>query len=353
MVLCSSAHGLQQQDLDHWESLGVQHVLAGESLYSEAKQRTLIRDLDTTAEDEPQLGDTLKRIRQLSGAAWILLVEPGLQLGESMQTTLSELCQGSSPRLMAYGRSWRPQVGQGGRLDEPTRISWCLIPAGAFGQAPKTLSCQPSDCGPWLIEQGLRSGWRVLDATAAALSWCRPSRFKGALPTRLGSTGAVLPHRPGRPRLSFLVAEHRGQSWIEQARRSLLPDPALPWEVVVAGGQEPLQQAWDQGFQSCQGDLIWPLGGTLPPLALIPAVLRRFDQPQTDLLQLSYSQGGIAQGLDRHTPSPAGTLIVQRQWIVSLGGFGAVPDLSSLKRSAMQLGARCQDLPLCLGEIDP
>lgn len=346
---------MQGQDLDHWERLGLQQVLAGETHHGEAKQRTLIRDLDTTAEDEPRLRDLLKRIHQLSDAPWILLAEPGLQLGESMQTALAELCQGSDQRLLAYGRSWRPEVGPGGRLDEPTRISWCLIPSGAFCHAPTTLSCHPSDCGPWLVEQGLRSGWRVLDATGAAQSWCRPSTFGGPLPATLTSTGAVLPHRPGQPRLSFLVAEERGQTWIEQTQRSLLPDPALPWEVVAApgGGPKALLQAWDHAFQHCQGDLIWPLGETLPPLALIPAVLRRFDQPQTDLLQLSYSQGGVTQGLDRHSPSPAGSLIVQRQWIQSLGGFSAASDLNSLKRSALQLGARCQDLPLCLGEINP
>jgi len=135
-----------------------------------------------------------------------------------------------------------------------------------------------------------------------------------------------------------------------------MPDPALPWEVVVpepdgdAGNS--LSLAWDGALRRARGSLIWPLGTTLPPLALIPAVLRHFDQPQTDLLQLSYTQGGIAQGLDQYCSSPAGTLVLQRHWLETMGGFQAFADLRALKQAALRIGACLQNLPLCLGEID-
>lgn len=135
----------------------------------------------------------------------------------------------------------------------------------------------------------------------------------------------------------------------------LLPAPALPWEVIARADDPDLgpgstAAAWNSALREARGDLVWPLTVRLPRRPLLPVVMRAFDAPWVDLLQLAWRLGG------HHLPASdphrleAGCLVGHRPWLERLGGFNeqleAAQALQDLRQRALARGASLRPLPL-------
>lgn len=379
-VICSGSTGLSVELAEQWNRLDLPLLIAGETALSASPKRTVIQELGTTSRDQPRLGELLRRASQLSSAPWLLLVHPQLHLGPLALQRLQQLCRPDTPRRLVLGRAWRlpaacfeqlpmdpsarEQVietllcGQA-RLDPPEQCSWVLLPRDCLQQLPAELSCCPVQAAPWLAGRAQWLGWPVLEATPA-ITTVRPETDdqaevdQGSAPWSCReASGVVLPNRAGMPRLSLLVAAPEEQC--QRVREALSRDAPLPWEVVM----EPLRaeeardpwRGWSRALERAQGDLIWPLAGVAPPLPLVTAVLRAFERPVVDLLQLSARIGGQNQVLAPGRRPAPGCLVLQAAWLRRLGGFpgdGPGSGLARLLQQAELRGGRCLQLPLAM-----
>lgn len=194
-----------------------------------------------------------------------------------------------------------------------------------------------------MINSAQQLGWPVLDASAAA-PLVRPIAAAAAeQPSWARSrhaSGVVLPHRPGAPLLSLLLAAPQAQ--LDQLRAALCPCPSLPWEVVARPVETPelggeLAAAWNSALDQCDAAIAWPISHNLPPLALLPVLLRCFEQPAVELVQLG------------PLPTP-GALVIQTAWLRRLGGLAeqgsAAEAFNALEQNARRRGACCLNLPL-------
>jgi hypothetical protein len=388
IAICSHGLGLTSAVSDLWDRLEVPQLIAGETALQAGVRRTLIHELGTTSNDLPRLGDLLKRAGQISPAPWLLLIDPEIRLGASAIQNLHQLCRADAPRQLVVGRAWRlPQpvvqdlprepraldqivedlLCQQGRRDPPELCSWVLLPRACLCRAPEELSCSPIEAVPWLASQARRLGWPVLDASAAVTAVRPESAVQTSLTPSIAqdevmiwrscrqATGAVLPRRPGAPRLSLLIAAPPDR--LPHLQQKLDHDAPLPWNVVVEAirpdeGHDPIP-AWARELPRATGDLIWPLGSHTPPLPLLASVLRAFERPTVDLVQLSPSFGSTATVAPPQRWPAAGCLVFQADWLRRLGGFsavsglgGAAPALGDLLWRAERRGASCLKLPL-------
>jgi hypothetical protein len=239
--------------------------------------------------------------------------------------------------------AWELHLDRSGKLDPAGAIAWLLLPRGTLLAAPAELSCCPAAAASWLINSAQQLGWPVLDASAAA-PLVRPIAAAAAeQPSWARSrhaSGVVLPHRPGAPLLSLLLAAPQAQ--LDQLRAALCPCPSLPWEVVARPVETPelggeLAAAWNSALDQCDAAIAWPISHNLPPLALLPVLLRCFEQPAVELVQLG------------PLPTP-GALVIQTAWLRRLGGLAeqgsAAEAFNALEQNARRRGACCLNLPL-------
>lgn len=340
----------------NWDDLKLEQILVGETNLLPHPQRKIRAEVSCTGRDEPALIELLRLAAQLASEEWLLLVPADALLTPSLVENLRQLCRPGSQRRLVIGRAWllpEAEISPGdqleqrqnryGLLDPPGSVSWLLLPRGALLAAPAELSCRPADAAGWLTNTAQQLGWPVLDATAAA-PLLRPATRSAIQPqtltARSQASGVVLPHRPGAPLLSLLLAAPQAQ--LNSLAAALRPCSSLPWEVVArpaetAGPTGELAAAWNSGLEACQAAIAWPISANLPPLALLPVLLRCFELPAVELVQL---------GL---WPRPGG-LVIQSAWLRRLGGLSehgsAAQALDALKQKAQKRGANCLQLPL-------
>jgi hypothetical protein len=340
----------------HWDALQLDQILVGETDLPPHARRQLCAEVASTSNDQPALAELLRLAAELSQQDWLLLVPSDALLTSSLVDNLSQLCRPGSPRRLVFGRAWRlpemelgdeepveSQLDSKAQLDPPGLVSWLLLPRATLLAAPAELSCCPADAADWLIRSAQQLGWPVLEASAAA-PLLRPA-LQGAHPrppfsSTSGASGVVLPHRPGAPLLSLLLAAPEAE--LERLSALLCPSPSLPWEVVArpaeaaeAAGE--LASAWNSAFEVCQAAIAWPITANLPPLALLPVLLRCFERPAIELVQLG------------PLPRP-GALVIQSAWLRRLGGIrdqgSAAQAFNTLQQQALQRGGTCLTLPL-------
>jgi hypothetical protein len=350
--------------LGNWEVLDLPHLLVGECNLDSQPQRHHIAEVGTTDNDQPRLADLLQQANQHSQRDWLLLCSPDLNFAADLCTNLPQLCRSdTAPRLIS-GRAWSQPTPQDqlsshhpeviaevihneAHLDPIDQPSWALIPRGFLQQAPLQISCEPHQMLPWLLDAAGQLGWPHLDATAIVS--CLRGQSRPA-PATLGAANAVvLPHQPGAPRLSLLLAapEHELEALIQQ----LLPTEQLPWEVIARPDDVGLTVAWSDALRAAQGELCWPLTPPLPPLALLPRLLDCFDSPGIEFVQLAWSlNGAIRPGNDPCHQEP-GCLVGHTAWWRRL--LPALePDLEAhqtllrLRRLANERGANLYHLPM-------
>lgn len=365
-----------------WDQLGLEQLVAGECELPHHPRRRRFAEIGTTSNDQPLLADLLRCAAEAASHGWLLLVSGDLLLSRMLVNNLAQLCRSESPHRLVIGRAWRlgrdrlaslsmaadPEtaqqrsmdtalqeaIDQEGCLDGPERPAWVLLPRGALLAAPAQLSCDPAQALPWLVEAAGLLGWPVLEATAAA-PVARPELPGGTTQGELivEPTGVVLPHAPGAPLLSLLLAAPERQ--LQRLVQALSPAPALPWEVVArpaepAGDPGAVTAAWNSALTAARGELAWPITDQLPPLALIPVVLRSFEQPGADLLLLSWEVNGLAMppGLAWH--QQPGCLVAHSRWLRRVGAFReslpAAAALLQVRRQAERRGARSRCLPI-------
>jgi hypothetical protein len=381
-TLCCGAAGTGiELAATNWQNLGLDQLIVGETSLAPVSGRQLIAEVATTLEDKPCLGPLLGEAASRSQASWLLLLPPDACLTPGAIHNLEQLCRPGRPRQLVIGRSWRlpaptlsdpslcldpkrfdASIAAAGHLDSPAQPSWVLLPAGCFSHAPPSLACTPEAAIPWLVQQARWLGWPVLEASSA-IPVVRPRQFQtresqardphGGPAGAPLCTGVVLPYAADAPKLSLLVAAPEDQ--LAQLQAALCPAPSLPWEVIARPdwtGQGPgsLAAAWNSALADARGELVWPLAAVLPPLALIPVLLRCFDAPWVDLVQLASRLG------DQHWPATdpsrvaPGCLVAQRTWIERLGGFDEhLPShriLQQFRQRAQARGASLRHLPL-------
>lgn len=407
-----------------WDRLGLEQIVAGECDLAEHPGRRRVAEIGTSAEDEPLLGDLLGLAAESARHEWLLLVSGDAVLSQALVTNLAQLCRPGCPKRLVIGRAWRLErqwlqsldeavdpdgalaeaIDRHGRLfaaeppDPDTEADadacgdWVLLPRGALLEPPASLSCDPQQALPWLIQAARLLGWPVLEATAAAplvrpaaaplvrlaeanqdsagawrswgsrgapgdatgaseASWGAARR--GGVPAAARASGVVLPHEPGTPRLSLLLAAPERE--LERLAAALRPAPSLPWEVVArpaepAGDPTAVTAAWRSGLLAARGELAWPVIDPPPPLALIPVVLRSCEQPGADLLLLSWLLDGLPMPPRLSWHQQPGCLVAQTGWLRRAGGFSdAIPAadaLLQLRRRAEARGARSRALPI-------
>jgi hypothetical protein len=377
-ALCCGAGGTRVEGAAaHWQALGLQQLVFGESGLDPTPERRLVQEVPHTPNDEPCLRAMLTAAADLTAAPWLLVVPADAHLTPTAVRNLSQLARRDQPRQLVIGRAWRlPQhrfsgpssghtqahwdeaIAAEGRLDPPTLFSWVLLPRAALLQAPMELGSSPSQAVPWLVDQARLLGWPVLEASStipvlrpAALS---PNSQPG--PSQIGwpdCTGVVLPHAPGTPRLSVLVAAP--QRDLEALAQRLRPVAALPWEVILRPhlpdrGPGAMAAAWNSALADARGDLVWPLAVHPPALACLPLVLRLFDAPWVDLAQFACRLGQQHYPADDPYRVEPGCLLGQRSWLQRLGGFDESLDgrraLQDLKQRALDRGASIRSVPL-------
>jgi Fe-S-cluster formation regulator IscX/YfhJ len=381
-TLCCGAAGTGiELAAANWQNLALNQVIVGETSLVPVNGRELIAEIPTTLEDQPCLGPLLAEAASRSQSSWLLLVPPDACLTPAAVQNLEQLCRPGRPRQLVIGRSWRlpattlvdpslcldpkrfdASIAANGHLDSPTHPSWVLLPVGCFHHAPPSLACTPQAAIPWLVKQAHWLGWPVLEASLA-ISVVRPrdsqARQSQARDSHGGfakaplCTGVVLPYAADAPKVTLLLAAPEDQ--LEPLQAALCPAPSLPWEVIARPdwtGQGPgsLAAAWNSALAEARGELVWPLAAVLPPLALIPVLLRCFDAPWVDLVQLASRLG------DQHWPAAdpyrvaPGCLVAQRTWIERLGGFDEdLPPhriLQQFRQRALARGASLRHLPL-------
>ena len=374
MVCTGLAAGGQPLAADHWQALGIPHLLLGESNLPPAPGRQQLPDVAYTPSDWPSLLAALRAAAQHSQRPWVLLLASDAWLSPAALKNLPQLLRAQGASQLVVGRSWRlpletlreplllreqasldEAIAKAGSLDPPQQISWILLPRGCFLHAPPDLACDPQAAAPWLMEQARQLGWAVREASAAIPVLCP----QGATLTDGPSAElppcnqVVLPYEAGRPRLSLLLAAPAERA--EQLAAELRPAPSLPWEVIArptssADGTGHIAAAWNSALAAAQGDLIWPLMHHRPPLALLPVLLRAFDAPWVDFLQLAWSLGGQHHSAWDALRLEPGSLLGQSSWFRRSGGFDetleAAPALQALQRKAKALGALVQALDL-------
>ena len=314
LTLCAGLSGSRHlhQAVHNWSAAGLPQILAGESDLPPDALRTLWPEIATTAGDAPRLDELLRYAERHATSNWLLLIGPDTLLSRPLLDTLSQLCRPGSPRRLVIGRAWReradarpnaspPQdpdslwdwIEADGVLDGPDQIGWVLLPRGSLLAAPAELSCEPAEAAPWLIRCARQLGWPVLDATAAApaLRLGEPVPAVDPMPQ---PTAVVRPHQPAAPLLSLLLAAPEAE--LEHLQAQLLPAASLPWEVIArpaepADGVGAVAAAWTSALAVARGELAWPITEAAPPLALLPVVLRSFEQPGLELLQLGPTLG--------------------------------------------------------------
>jgi hypothetical protein len=378
--LAARLQGHQQlnQAAANWDALGLGQILVGEADLPAQPWRQLVADVITTHRDEPCLAELLRIAAQHATADWLLLVSPDALLSPALVANLSQLCRPGSPLRVVVGRAWRlpestfnslasavPEelermIDAAGKLDAGDSTAWALLPRNVLQAAPAELGCNPAEAVPWLVRCAEQLGWPVLEATAAAPLACLAVRAHGGLvppPPQAAVNGVVLPHRPGAPRLSLLLAAPEAE--LEALQQALRPAEALPWEVIArpaesSDGEGATAAAWNSALEMAQGALAWPITATLPPLALIPAVLRSFDRQPMDVLQLSWPLGRLTMPPHQPWHQEPGCLVTHTAWLRRLGGFDSVqsagPALLQWRQQAERRGARCQALPLLARE---
>lgn len=359
LTLCAGLNGRMHlpQASASWSALGLPQILAGESDLPADPLRILWPEIATTSRDAPRLDELLRFAAGQARTEWLLLIAADAVLSEPMVQTLVQLCRPGSPKRLVLGRAWRlgaaaakasatlaEQIQLAGVLDSPDQFAWGLLPRGTFLAGPPTLSCEPQVAAPWLMAQAHHLGWPILDATAAApmvcLSQPEPPRAL-QLPDRpiVQPTDVVRPHRAGEPLLSLLLAAP--QVDLERCRQQLLPVASLPWELIArpaepSDGPGAVAAAWTSALAVARGELAWPITASLPPLALLPVVLRSFELPGVELLQLGQS------------PAPGG-VVAPRAWWRLLGGWrenlAADDAMASALQQARARGACLHRLP--------
>jgi len=373
LALCCGASGRTiEAAAANWQAFGLQHLVFGDTGLMPAPQRLIRPEVPTTRRDEPCLSAMLVAAAELTVASWLLLLPDDAHLTPAALRNLAQLVRPGASHQLVIGRAWRlpPRyfrdspvahdqaavdgaLADAGCLDPPSAFSWALLPRGALLQAPREIGTGPDQALPWLVEQAALLGWPVLEASSV-IPVLRPASLSH-LPelARPRCTGVVLPHEPGAPRLSVLLAApaHRLDALVAE----LAPAPSLPWEVIVRADDRDTAPgstaaAWNSALEEARGDLIWPLTDRLPSLPLLPAVMRAFDAPWVDLLQLGSRVGSHhLPAADPHRLQP-GCLVVHRSWWRRLGGldgsFDAAPSLKHLLRRALERGACWKPLPL-------
>lgn len=372
--LAAAAAGPQRllRAADNWRDLGLEQLLVGEGALPESPLRLRITDVATNAADEPCLADLLRCAAAQARHAWLLLVSPDVLISHAMLASLdAALALDRQPRLL-LGRTWRlgdealarlapadleSAIDAAGCLDPPDRPGWVLLPRGVLLAAPPQLGCDPAEAIPWLAAAAAALGWPLFDATAvapsarpAAVAFLPPPAASYPLPTPLW------PHQlqPGRkqPRLSLLLAASETQ--LDCFSTTLLPAPSLPWEVI-ARPADPTDEAgavaaaWNSALAVAEGELVWPITAP-PPLALLPVVLRRFEQSAVDLLQLAWQLGDQLMPLHETWHQEPGCLVMQTAWLRRVGGLQedrrAAQALLAARRQAEARGACPATLPL-------
>lgn len=374
--LAARLQGLQHltQAAANWDALGLEQLLVGEADLPAQPWRQLVTDVITTQRDEPCLAELLRIAAKRARTDWLLLVSPYALLSPTLVVNLSQLCRPSSPLRVVVGRAWRlpestfnnfasaapealdQMIDAIATLDVGDSTAWALLPRNVLEAAPAELGCNPAEAVPWLLRCAEQLGWPVLEATAAAPLACLAVRAHGGLvppPPQAAVNGVVLPHRPGAPRLSLLLAAPEAE--LGALQHALRPAEALPWEVIArpaepSDGEGATAAAWNSALEMAQGALAWPITATLPPLALIPAVLRSFDRQPVDVLQLSWPLGRLTMPPQQPWHQEPGCLVTHTAWIRRLGGFDSLQSagraLLQLRQQAERRGARCQGLPL-------
>jgi len=353
-TICAGLNGSRHlaQVSASWLAQGVPQLLAGEAELPSDPQRSLWPEIGTTSSDQPCLRDLLRYAADHLSGDWLLLLSPDTLLTPSLLQTLQQLSRPGSPRRVVVGRAWRTggavadplaAIAEEAVLDPPQRIGWVLLPRGMLLAAPPDLSCAPAQAAPWLMAACKPLGWPILDATAAAPALClSPAEADG--PAAPQPTGVVRPHQPGAPQLSLLLAAPEAQ-W-DRCRELLLPAASLPWELIArpadpADGPGAMAVAWNSALGAAKGELAWPITAAIPALALLPVVLRSFELPAVELLQLGALAG-------------PGSLVAPTDWWKRLGGWseacGAADAMARAQRQAMQRGACLHQLPFSPGE---
>lgn len=356
LTLCAGLRGCLHlpQASANWSALALPQILAGESDLAPDPLRMLWPEIATTSSDAPRLDELLRYAAGHASSDWLLLIAPDTLLTPSLQQTLEQLCRPGSPKRVVLGRAWHLPEGaladstapgalwdlieRRGVLDPPQHISWVLIPRGDLLAAPPQLSCEPAEAAPWLLGCAEQLGWPILDATAAApalrLGGARASA--AALPQ---PTAVVRPHQPGSPLLSLLLAAPEAE--LKRLQAQLLPASSLPWELIArpanpADGAGAVAAAWSSALAVARGELAWPITHTPPPLALLPVVLRSFEQPGLELLQLG------------PLPNP-GAVVAPSAWWRLLGAWGdslsAADAMAQSVQQALIRGACLRELP--------
>ena len=356
----------------NWQAFGLQQLVFGDTGLIPTPQRQLLPEVRTTSRDEPCLGPMLAEAAGLTTASWLLLLPADARLTPAALRNLAQLIRPGVPRQLVIGRAWRlpPErladpaigldqaaveaaIGAAGQLDPPTLFSWALLPKGACLNAPAEIGASLDQALPWLQQQARLLGWPVLEASSA-IPLLRPVAATRTPPHPAPlCSGVVLPHEPGAPRLSLLLAAPASHH--ERLIAALQPAPSLPWEVIArpdeadAAGAS-TAAAWNSALRDARGDLVWPLSSRLPALALLPVVLRAFDQPWVDLLQFAWSLGGQHLPAARSQSLEPGCLVVHRAWCERLGGFNealaAAVALEAFRERAIGRGAAYRAMPL-------
>ena len=374
-LCCGSSGTTIEPAAASWQRQELHQLIFGETSLISTPERQLITEVPTTAADEPCLGFMLAAAAKLSPAPWLLLLASDARLTPGAVENLKQLCRPSQTRQLVVGRAWRlptDQFSDGsisldqercnnaiatyGQLDNPSLISWILLPRHALVHVPAAIGASPEQSVGWLVDQAHIMGWPVLEASSA-IPLLRPSKPKvsqGSAPEeRPRCTGVVLPFKPGAPRLSLLLAAPEDQ--LDQLSERLAPAASLPWEVIARADlpdafPSSTAAAWNSALADARGDLVWPLSIHLPPLALIAVLLKTFDAPWVDLVQLAWRLG------DHHHPAEdpyrvePGCLVGQRNWLQRMDGFNeqmtAREALLDLRERAQHRGASVKRLPL-------
>ena len=357
----------------NWDSLAIEQVLVGEWDLPPHPGRYIKAEVATTAGDNPTLGELLHSAAEQASHAWLLLLEADALLAPELIHDLNQLCSNPNLRRLALGRSWRLRreqlaatpdaeqlsacIERHGCCDGPQYPGWLLVPRGCLLSPPATLDCSLQQAVPWLCGAAAQLGWPLLEATAVApLARPEPEQASApahhALPT---PTAVVLPHRPGQPLLSLLLAAPQQQ--LQQLRDALLPTTTLPWEVIArpaeAGdGPGAVAAAWTSALEQAQAPIAWPLVEA-PPLALLPVVLRCFESAGTDLLLLAWSLAGLTMPAGEAWQQQPGSLVLQTAWLRRIGGFAPTLEpndaLLAARQAAVARGAQVRLLPLMAG----
>ena len=347
---------------DHWPRLELPHLVIGEADLPSHPLRTRVPEVTTNADDQPCLRDLLQQAAKLP-SPWILFCTDDLHFGPEMAANLAQLCRQEGQRQLITGRAFHcPRTTVPSTLKEPSDVlevidrcgvldpleqpSWALIPRGLLLDAPVDVGCSRAQMLPWIVAAAHQLGWPWLEATPVAP--CLRTRHHQPGPSIGRPTAVALPHRPAAPRLSLLLAAQEDD--LEALNQQLLPDPALPWEVVSRPLAVGLHAAWSSALEAAQGELAWPLTPPLPPLALLPVLLESFERPGVDFVQLAWHLGSCTLPSDDPLHQELGCLAGQTSWWKRLLPLSASePDstlLLDLRRRAAHRGAGLYSLPL-------